>query len=84
MEFLFSNGTSSTTRRNEGQGKIRECLIGWEGWAMWPLQHMGKLQGKLPELKIVRLHRSKTFLLHAPTFLVIYLILLDVYVKLLN
>lgn len=84
--FLFSDGSClrqleemrdkvrSRGRPKWGEGDGRRDLYGAQG----------KLQGKLPELKIVRLHRSKTFLLRAPTSLVIYLILLDVYVKLLN
>lgn len=48
-----------------------------------PLQR-GKIMEEITKLKIARLHRSKTSLLRVPTSLVIYLILLDVYVKLLN
>lgn len=45
---------------------------------------IGAQHGKLAGVKIVKLQRSKTHLSNVSTFLVTYLILLDIYVKLLN
>lgn len=45
---------------------------------------VGTQDGKLAGVKIVKLQWGKTYLRRVPSSLVTYLILLDIYVKLLN